>query len=244
MWVTRTLKQSGGRSSAELARNRLFLHEGKLRVDPSFPELFSISGAKALVGPSVKCAAKARLVMAAITVAVGLASCSRPVELPDYGVVPPFQMVDFNGHSFEGSRLAGKVWIADFIYTNCPAECPLMSAKMHKVAKQVDGMADVQIVSFSVDPERDTPAALLQFARRYGGPIPQWTFLTGSPETVHQLAYTTFHVGDVLGKISHSTKFVLVDKRGHLRGYYSSLGQDDIPRLLQDLSSLRRQSAS
>jgi protein SCO1 len=171
-----------------------------------------------------------------------LAACSeRAAELPDYGVVPAFEMTNAAGERFSGSALTGKVWVADFIYTSCPAECPMMTAKMHGVEKHVRGEEDVRLVSISVDPQHDTPAALTRFASRYGGPTPQWIFLTGSPETVHTIAFTTFHVGDVIGKIEHSTKFALVDKRGHIRGYYSSLGKDDLESLLRDVEALRRQ---
>jgi protein SCO1/2 len=168
------------------------------------------------------------------------AACSRPgSNLPDYGKVPDFTMTDSTGHAFASSAIAGKVWVVDFIYTNCPAECPMMSSKMHVVAKKLQGESDIQFVSISVDPERDTPAALNEFAKRYGGATPQWTFLTGSPQTVHMLAYTTFHVGDVLGKIEHSTKFVVVDKHGTIRGYYSSTDEEGIPAMLKDISVLR-----
>ena len=171
------------------------------------------------------------------------ASCGDPAaKLPDYGVVPPFTMTDSNGQTFRGARLLGKVWVADFIYTNCPAECPMMTSRMHSIEKRIRGDSDVRLVSISVDPERDTAAALSKFAHRYGGPTGQWFFLTGSPATVHELAYTTFHVGDVIGKISHSTKFMLVDKRGHLRGYYSTLEENDIASLMQDLAALRKES--
>jgi protein SCO1 len=172
-----------------------------------------------------------------------LAACSnRAAKLPDYGVVPPFTMTDSAGRSFDSSALAGKVWVADFIYASCPAECPMMTSKMHWVAKQVQAENDVRLVSISVDPAHDTPPVLASFARRFGGPTPQWIFLTGSPATVHTLAYTTFHVGDVVDKINHSTKFVLVDKRGHLRGYYSTLDQDGLPAMLKDLAALRKES--
>jgi len=148
-------------------------------------------------------------------------------------------MTDSTGQPFSSSALAGKVWVADFIYTNCPAECPMMSSTMHVVAKKLQGQNDVRIVSISVDPERDTPAALNEFAKRYGGATEQWTFLTGSPQTVHTVAYTTFHVGDVLGKIEHSTKFVVVDKRGVIRGYYSSTDEEGIATMLKDISVLQ-----
>ena len=161
-------------------------------------------------------------------------------NLPDYGKVPAFHMTDSTGRPFSSSELAGKVWVVDFIYANCPAACPMMSSKMHTVAEKLKGQPDVRIVSISVDPERDTPPVLNEFAKRYGGPTERWTFLTGSPENVHLLAYTTFHVGDVLGKIEHSTKFMLIDKEGKIRGYYSSTDEEGIPAMLKDLSVLRR----
>jgi len=171
---------------------------------------------------------------------LALTACVPPVSnLPDYGQVPDFSMTDSTGNTFHSKALAGKVWIADFIYTNCPAECPMMTSKMHAVQKHVTGQQDVRLISISVDPERDTPAVLQAFARRYDAPTEQWTFLTGTPETIHQVAYLTFHVGDVIGKIEHSTKFVLVDKRGHIRGYYSSFDAEGIPTMLKDASALR-----
>lgn len=184
-----------------------------------------------------------------LTVALFSVACTNPAsKLPDYGAVPVFHMVDSHGKPFDSHALLGKVWVADFIYTNCPAACPMMTYRMHGVEKKIHGDADVRLVSISVDPARDTPPVLNNFAHHYGGPTPQWIFLTGTPGTVHLLAYTTFHVGDVLGKIEHSTKFILVDKRGHIRGYYSSLAPSgyssgsDIPKLLRDLSGLRRES--
>lgn len=167
-------------------------------------------------------------------------ACTDPAsKLPDYGQVPSFTMTDSQGRAFHRAALAGKVWIADFIYTNCPAECPVMTAQMHKLAKRVAGKEDVRLVSISVDPAHDSPPVLNAFARRFGGPTNQWIFLTGSPATVHLIAYQTFHVGDVIGKIEHSTKFVLVDKKGDIRGYYSSFYQDDLAQLLKDVEALR-----
>ena len=128
----------------------------------------------------------------AILLSLVAVSCSRPgSDLPDYGKVPDFHMTDSTGRPFSSSQLAGKVWVVDFIYANCPAACPMMSSKMHVVAQKLKDDSDVRIVSISVDPERDTPPVLNEFAKRYGAPTDQWTFLTGSPQTVHLLAYTT-----------------------------------------------------
>ena len=163
----------------------------------------------------------------------------RAAKLPNYGQVPQFTMTDSNGRPFNRNMLSGSVWIVDFIYTNCPAECPRMTSKMHRIAEQVQGEDNLGLLSISVDPDRDTPAALTRFADRYGGPTPQWHFLTGNPSTVHLLAYTTFHVGDIIGKMEHATHFILVDKQGDIRGYYSSFDAEEIKKLLRDAEALR-----
>lgn len=164
---------------------------------------------------------------------------NRATKLPEYAHVPEFQMTDSEGHVFDSKSLAGQVWVADFIYTNCPGPCPLMASKMHKLERQVASDPDVSLVSISVDPEHDTPQVLDKFAHHFGGPTKQWIFLTGSPATVHLLAFETFHVGDVIGKMDHSTKFALVDKRGEIRGYYSVFDPDGMATLEKDVSILR-----
>jgi protein SCO1 len=152
-------------------------------------------------------------------------------------------MESAEGGKFSSDTLSGKVWIVDFIYTNCPAECPMMSNQMRKLQARLQGFSDVHFVSISVDPERDTPQALDTFAHHFGGPSKRWTFLTGSPAEVHLLAYETFHVGDLIGKMQHSTKFAVVDKRGRIRGYYSSFDAEDQSKLVEDVRGLRKLGA-
>ena len=188
---------------------------------------------------------RAKVLLTSFTASLLFVSCSnRATLLEDYGPVPDFSMTDAAGHPFNSRSLSGKAWVADFIYTNCPAACPMMTAKMHGVEKKIHGNRDIRLVSISVDPERDTPAVLDAFAERYGGPTRQWLFLTGTPATIHQVAFNTFHVGDIIGKINHSTKFVLVDKHQHIRGYYSSVDAagSELPKMLKDLVALSRQS--
>ncbi len=183
-------------------------------------------------------------VLALAVVGILSVACTGPAaKLPQYGKVPPFTMTDSHGARFDGAALAGKVWIADFIYTYCPTECPRMTARMHRLEEELKGEKDVRLVSFSVDPQHDSPPVLNDFAHRFGGPTDHWIFLTGSPATVHLIAYQTFHVGDVIGKIEHSTKFILVGKKGNIRGYYSSFDQDDLSKLLRDVDALRSASS-
>ncbi len=171
-----------------------------------------------------------------------LVSCAAKPPLPEYDPVPEFALTDSNNHVFSSKELAGKVWVADFIYTNCPGPCPRMTSEMHKLQQQLSDRGDVRLVSFSVDPDRDTPAVLTEFAQRFGGPTPQWYFLTGDPATLHLLARNVFHVGDLIGVMDHSTKFVLVDKRARIRGYYSTFDPEGLPALLEDIHRLRKES--
>jgi protein SCO1 len=164
-------------------------------------------------------------------------------NLPKYGAVPAFHMTDSEGHPFDSKVLKGKLWVADFIYTNCPGPCSRMSSEMHKLQRRVSGQKDLHLVSISVDPEHDSPPVLNDFAHQFHGPAQDWFFLTGSPETVHLLAHDVFHVGDLIGKMDHSTKFTLVDKQGNIRGYYSSLDGEGVPALLKDIAALRNESS-
>ena len=173
----------------------------------------------------------------------GLA-CSSKSNLPDYGAVPDFHLIDSYGRAFASAKeLKGDVWVADFIYTNCPGPCPRMTSIMHQLQKKVVDDQDVRLVSISVDPDRDTPAVMAAYAKNFQAPMADWFFLTGDRATIHLLAHDVFHVGDLISVMDHSTHFVLVDKRCHIRGYYSTFGADDMPKLFTDLRQLRKESA-
>ena len=87
----------------------------------------------------------------------------RQRSISAYGTVPGFQLTNQNGQPFGSAQLSGKIWIADFIYTTCPGPCPMISGRMSELQKPLD-KTDVHLVSFSVDPERDTPEVLRGYA--------------------------------------------------------------------------------
>ena len=179
----------------------------------------------------------------ALPALVALTACTDPSsKLPNYAAVPHFSMTDSLGRPFDSTSLKSRVWVADFIFTSCPGPCPLMTSRMHSLQKQLVGYPDVRLVSISVDPQNDTPSVLKAFANRFGGPASDWYFLTGSPQTVHLLAHDVFKIGDIIQQMDHSTRFMLVDKNGNVRGYYSSDEADNaLPTLLHDLDLLRHQ---
>jgi len=125
----------------------------------------------------------------------------RQRAVSSYGTVPSFQLVNQNGQPFGSAQLTGKIWIADFIYTTCPGPCPMISSRMSELQKPLE-KTDVHLVSFSVDPEKDTPKVLR--------PV-------------------------------HSTRMVLVDRHGDIRGYYDATEADAITKLVADTSHLLRE---
>jgi protein SCO1 len=129
-----------------------------------------------------------------------------PAHLPVYGSVPDFALIDQRGRPVRRSDLEGKVWIASFIFTNCPDECPLMTSEMARLQSDLAHMADLRLVSISVDPDRDTPAVLLQYAERFNADPDRWFFLTGDKQDIYRLAREGFRLGIVdPAESSHSS---------------------------------------
>ena len=146
-------------------------------------------------------------------------------SLPVYFAMPDFALTDQAGESFSSGQLDGKVWIGFIFLTNCPTgACPVMVGKM---ARLQEALPDERIhfVSVSVDPERDTPEVLAEYAAKAGGGevSPRWHLLTGeSREQMTALARSMKLIVDE--NFGHSTVFLLVDQEGNVRG---SFGNDD-----------------
>ncbi len=171
----------------------------------------------------------------------GLAACSRPHPLPVYGQVPDFQLTAQTGQPFSRKALDGRIWVADFIYTTCPGPCPLMSSKMRRVQASVEGIPDLTLVSFSVDPKHDTPQVLAEYARRYHAEPGRWYFLTGARDTLQMLSRDAFKLSEVDASLTHSTRFVLVDRQGRIWGYYGTMDDSAVSKLIADIRRLEKE---
>jgi len=166
----------------------------------------------------------------------------QPPALPDYGVVPRFQLTDQAGQSFDSATLAGKVWVADFFFTVCRDVCPRMTGQMHQVQSALQKAPHVRLISFTVDPARDTPEVLAAYAKLHHAAPGIWRFLTGPQATLQMLDRDVFKLGNVDGSMTHSTRFVLIDQQAHIRGYYDTSEADSIPRLVHDVHLLLQQA--
>ena len=172
---------------------------------------------------------------------------AKPLEgLNRYGTVPDFALVERSGKTTNLAALRGKTWIADFIYTTCADTCPLQSAEMAKLQDELHGTADLRLVSFSVDPVKDTPDVLREYAKRFRADPERWLFLTGDKEQISHLIQTGFRLsaaplketGTGAEVFLHSPRFVLIDKSAEIRGYYDSRDADALARLRKDTATL------
>lgn len=162
-----------------------------------------------------------------------------------YGTVPDFVLVERSSKTIRLADLRGAVWIADFMYTTCQDTCPLQSAELAKLQQEWHDRPDLRIVSFSVDPENDTPAALAQYAARYDADAARWLFLTGEKEQLMRLVREGFRLSAApapdaatSGVILHSPRFVLIDRQARIRGYYDSREIEALERLKSDATIL------
>lgn len=165
--------------------------------------------------------------------------------LPSLGTAPEFELVNQDAQPFGSEQLAGKIWIADFIFTTCPGPCPIISTRMSELQRPLE-KSDVHLVSFTVDPEKDTPEVLRAYADKLRKEPLRWDFLTGSRDTIHSLSRDGFKLGlsdgaEEDGGPVHTTRFVLVDRRGTIRGYYDAMGVDTVTKLLADTNHLLRE---
>jgi protein SCO1 len=170
-----------------------------------------------------------------------LAGCASKPALPSFGVVPDFTLTDQTGNKFSSAMLDKKVWIADFVFTNCPGPCPRMSSQMHQVQTALSSDDTVRFVSFTVDPARDTPPVLTAYAQHFEATPGKWFFLTGAVPDLNRMSRGVFMLGNVDGSLEHSTRFALIDRSARIRGYYQTSEPEAIPTLIADARRLLKE---
>jgi len=188
----------------------------------------------------------------------------RPLEgLQVFWTVPDFSLVERSGRAVTLAELRGKVWIASFIYTQCKETCPLQTAYMAQLQRDLASERDLRLVSISVDPKHDTPKVLREYANRYGADPERWLFLTGDKKAIYRLAQEGFRLSVAdpedqvqgaipwpfgarpayathgsKGLVIHSSRLVLVDRQARTRGYYDGTDPEAMKRLHRDVRIL------
>jgi cytochrome oxidase Cu insertion factor (SCO1/SenC/PrrC family) len=180
--------------------------------------------------------------VAAFALGCGGASRSTDTGSPDAGgpanftpiPLPDFTLTERNGKPVSLADLKGKVWVASFVFTRCTGPCPKVSAAVARLQSELaPTRPDLRFVTFSVDPDHDTPAVLAKYAERFGAKPGVWLFLTGKEGEVHKLLNEGFLVhaarnqsGKPGDEFTHSTKLVVVDKAGRVRGLFDGVKAD------------------
>lgn len=140
--------------------------------------------------------------------------------------------------------IANKVWIVDFFFSYCPTICPPMTKAMRDVNDSLKAyQKELTFLSFSIDPDRDTPSRLKLYKERHEITADNWHFLTGDEEETHVLGIEGFQIfanadEKAPGGYAHSSNFVLVDKNQHVRGIYDGLDADSRAQLIKDAKLL------
>jgi len=173
-------------------------------------------------------------------------------ELRKMGVVPAFALTERSGRQVTNKDLDGKIWVADFIYTTCLGPCPLVTAGMEKLQASVADDPEVQLVSFTVDPQTDTPPVLAKYADQYHADPNRWWFVTGPEKPLYDLILHGFlqavqdnsgqPLQDGQNKVTHSTYLALVDSNGNLRGFYDGVDNSARGDLLRDIKILEKEA--
>lgn len=166
----------------------------------------------------------------ALLLAALVAACHHQSELPRLFPVPDAGLISESGQPFHLHENRGYVTVYDFIYTNCAGTCPMMTASMRRLTPKIAKDAKVRFVSISVDPARDTPQILRDYAMRVRNDD-RWTFLTGDRNTIRDLSINGFKLaagdpGPNGDPLLHSSKFVVADKKGTIREYYGGTDGD------------------
>jgi protein SCO1/2 len=161
--------------------------------------------------------------------------------------LPPFQLINERGEPFGLDDLKGRIWVADFVFTSCPTVCPKLTQRMQKIQHRARNLGDAfHLVTFTVDPDNDTPAQLAAYARANHANPRRWTFLTGALRDVEPTVVKGFKMamgkdelpaGSGLFAIFHGEKLVLVDPEGFIRGYYDA-DDEGTSALLRDAGLL------
>lgn len=169
-------------------------------------------------------AAGAIVVLLTVASTIFLLRTPRP-KLLNYRNAPSFDLIDQAGREFKSAGMKGKVWLVSFIYTRCKGPCPILTKQLEDLQGEAFKNPSARFVSISLDPEYDTVEVLREYGLKHNAVEGKWLFLTGSKQTVRNLAESGFAVSaldqpDPANPIIHSTKFILVDKKGMIRAFF------------------------
>ncbi len=156
----------------------------------------------------------------------------------NFGKLSDFTLTNQLGQEFKLSAMNGNVLLFNFFFSTCKGPCPLMNKKMEALQEKFANDANVKLVSITVDPAHDTAEVLKAYAETFKANPEKWFFLTGSKESIHDVMQKQMKLGGAEDVNTHSTRIVLVDKDGSIKGYYDSASEEELAKLEVDARQL------
>lgn len=163
-----------------------------------------------------------------------------------YHTIPKFAYLNQDSVMIHSKEFEGKILVVDFFFTHCPSICPPMTAQMRRLNLQTKDIAKhLEFLSFSIDPERDTPTRLREYIGEKNINATNWNFFTGNEEATHLLAKDFFNGAErneeIDGGFGHTPYFILVDKEGYPRGIYNGTLVEEVDKLQKDIRKLLKE---
>ena len=200
-------------------------------------ELFLLAVLFCIVaGVSVAATWKIRSIRASKPTLAVVVTPASPNDLPTY--VPEFSLIDINSKPVTLADLKGQVWVANFFFTSCPAQCPAMNLRMGQIQRALPDGAAAKLVSITVDPDNDSPEVLAEHAKTFHAKDDRWLILTGDKQAIIRLAKEGFKLPAGENPNDHSLRLALVDRDGRIRGYYNSTDEKSVAELQEQLNEL------
>jgi cytochrome oxidase Cu insertion factor (SCO1/SenC/PrrC family) len=183
-------------------------------------------------------------VLSLLMCVVFVVGCTKPKDdpnsvamLPVIKPAPEFSGENSEGKNFTSTSLKGKIWLASFMFTNCGGVCPVMNGRQETLQSEY-AKKGVHFVSITVDPENDSREVLAEYAKQYHADLNFWSFIRMEKDKMRKLAVEGFLVSDPIQPSDHSPRFILVDKKFNIRGYYDSMDSVKVELLKQDINKL------
>lgn len=170
-------------------------------------------------------------------------ACAKRPSLPVYNSVPPFELTTQSGETFHSRALSRTPWLASFFFATCNGPCPRLNTTLFQVQEQTYAYKNLKLLSFTVDPEHDTPEILAAYAKRFKADPARWLFLTGPRATISALARDGFQVGALDDAQSHSTRVMLVDGQGRVRGHFPTNEKEEMDALLAAIQTVHQEGS-
>ncbi|MCW2118149.1 SCO family protein [Flavobacterium sp. 7A] len=168
-------------------------------------------------------------------------------ETESFHKIRPFDLIDQEGKAFSELNLDGKITIVDFFFTSCPGICPKMTNSMTKIQEEFKNDNQIQLVSHSVTPDKDSVSVMAAYAKKNNIQYSKWKLLTGDKEEIYNLGRKFYFVEEDLGENNdssiflHTENFVLIDENRLIRGIYNSLDPSSMQALIEDIKVLEKE---